>query len=506
MASPRPKPAISRAPAQDPLARLKGIDHIVVLMKENRSFDQMLGYLKHNGLPEVRGLDGGEVNYADGVKYESFEWGRDQTVFHPDIDPSGKILDPCHSKECVAEQLADDNGGFVANFLKTRKIDNKLVTLPPELRKVPMGYYTARHLPVYDHLARNFCVCDAWHSSIPGDTWPNRLFALAGRESEKVGYKRGLWGEILAKLQGLPKVKGLRDAPIYDVEAFTRQLDRSQWRWYSQDPSTLRAADKTYRNIRDLNRDNFAYFDRNRLSWKEEIIDGPLDTHASFLDDCANGDLRQVSWIDPNFADLHVLHPNSNDDHPPADIKAGQDLVLEVYEALANSPNWENTLLVIVYDEHGGFYDHVSPPPPPVPDPKFATLGVRVPAMLIGPRVPHSVCQETFDHTSLIATILRRFAANPDAALARMPARVRHVEHLGVALAGEPRRDLPSTGELRREMDQWRIGARDARRPKNGPASAHDGAGHDVVLHHFQEEFLKFALAMRDAGLPGGQP
>jgi phospholipase C len=493
------------APGKDPIERLEGIDHIVVLMKENRSFDQMLGYLMNDGLADVRGLKGDEVNYAEGVKYESFEWGRDQTVFHPAIDPSGKILDPCHSKECVAEQLSEGNGGFVANFLKTRKIDNKVVTLPAELRGVPMGYYTARHLPVYDHLARNFCVCDAWHSSIPGDTWPNRLFALAGREGEKIGYKRGLWGEILARLQGLPKVKGLRDAPIYDVAAFTRQLDKSQWRWYSQDPATLRAADGEYRKIRNLNRDNFAYFDRNRLSWQEELIDGPLDTHASFLDDCVNGKLRQVSWIDPNFADLHVLHPNSNDDHPPADIKAGQDLVLEVYEALANSPKWEKTLLVIVYDEHGGFYDHVAPPPAP-PGSKPATLGVRVPAMLIGPRVPHTVCHETFDHTSLIATILSRFAANPAAALAKMPTRVQQAAHLGVALTDEPRHDLPETAELRSQMDRWRIDARDARRGKGGPAEAGEGAGHKTVLHDFQEEFLKFALAMRDKGLPGGQP
>jgi phospholipase C len=493
------------APGKDPIERLEGIDHIVVLMKENRSFDQMLGYLMNDGLADVRGLKGDEVNYAEGVKYESFEWGRDQTVFHPAIDPSGKILDPCHSKECVAEQLSEGNGGFVANFLKTRKIKNRAVTLPEELRGVPMGYYTARHLPVYDHLARNFCVCDAWHSSIPGDTWPNRLFALAGREDEKIGYKRGLWGEILARLQGLPKVKGLRDAPIYDVAAFTRQLDESQWRWYSQDPATLRAADGEYRKIRNLNRENFAYFDRNRLSWQEDLIDGPLDTHASFLDDCANGKLRQVSWIDPNFADLHVLHPNSNDDHPPADIRAGQDLVLEVYEALANSPKWEKTLLVIVYDEHGGFYDHVAPPPAP-PGSEFATLGLRVPAMLIGPRVPHAVCHETFDHTSLIATILRRFAANPAAALARMPTRVQRAPHLGIALADEPRHDLPETAELRSQMDRWRIDSRDARRAKGGPAEAGEGAGHKTVLHDFQEEFLKFALAIRDKGLPGGQP
>jgi phospholipase C len=490
----------------DALARLGEIDHIVVLMKENRSFDQMLGYLMRDGVPEVRGLTGEEANFDGEDEYRVFEWGLDQTVFHPDIDPSGKVLDPCHSKECVAAQLAQGNGGFVSDFLKTRRIDGQPVTLPAELRGLPMGYYAARHLPVYDHLARTFCVCDAWHSSVPGDTWPNRLYALAGEEAEKVGYRRGIWGGLLAFLQGLPGVKGLRDAPIYEVEAFTRQLELSQWRWYSQDPATLRAADKAYRSIRGLNRDNFAYFDRNRLSWDEEVLDAALDTHSSFLDDCARGKLRPVSWIDPNFADLHVLHTTSNDDHPPADVRAGQDLVLEVYEALAKSPNWENTLLVIVYDEHGGFYDHVAPPAAP-PGSEFATLGVRVPAMLIGPRVPQSVCHETFEHTSLIATILRRFAAEPAAALARMPARVRQAPHLGVALGDAPRRDLPDTEGLRAQLDQWRVEARAARRAGGaGPPGGGEGAGHPTVLHDFQEDFLKFALAMRDRGLPGGQP
>lgn len=501
-----PAPGASGEEDAAALARLAEIDHIVVLMKENRSFDQMLGYLKGDGMPDVRGLNRDEVNLVGNDKYKVFEYGLDQTVFHPEIDPSGKVLDPCHSKECVSKQLAGKNGGFVSNFLETRKIDGKPVTLPEELRGLPMGYYTARHLPVYDHFARTFCICDAWHSSIPGDTWPNRLYALAGREDEKVGYRRGVWGSVLAALRGLPAVKGLRDAPIYEVEAFTRQLELGQWRWYSQDPSTLRAADEQYRSVRGLNRDNFAYFDRNRLSWNEEVMNAALDTHSSFLDDCARGKLRQVSWIDPNFADLHVLHPNSNDDHPPADVRAGQDLVLEVYEALSRSPNWDNTLLIVVYDEHGGFYDHVAPPPAP-PGSEFDTLGVRVPALLIGPRVPQAVCHETFEHTSLIATILRRFAADPQRALANMPARVQGAPHLGVALADAPRNDLPGTEHLRAKLDQWRVDARAARRASGEEAAAPgEGAGHPTVLHDFQEEFLKFALAMRDAGLPGGQP
>jgi phospholipase C len=368
-----------------------------------------------------------------------------------------------------------------------------------------MGHYGAQHLPVYDHLARNFCVCDAWHSAVPGDTWPNRLFALAGEEGEKVGYKRGFWSWLLAHAKGLPGVKGLRDAPIYAVDAFTHQLQEHQWRWYSQDPATLRAADGAYRQIRGLNRDNFAYFEKTKLSWNEHVLNGALDTHDSFLDDAAKGQLRDVSWIDPNFADLHVLHPNSNDDHPPADIKAGQALVLEVYEALANSPNWEDSLLIVLYDEHGGFYDHVSPPPAP-PGSDYETLGLRVPALLAGPRVPKMVAHQTFDHTTLIATILRRFAADPEQAMAAMPRRVQEAADLGGLIAAAPRSDLPETAALGEEIDSWRTQARRARRAKRGPAADGEGAGNPVVLHDFQEEYLKFALAMRDAGLPGGQP
>jgi phospholipase C len=82
----------------------------------------------------------------------------------------------------------------------------------------------------------------------------------------------------------------------------------------------------------------------------------------SFLEDAAAGTLRQVSWIDPAFTNFNLLGFPVNDDHPPADIKDGQDLVLAIYDALAASPQWGRSLLVVVYDENGGFYDHVPPP------------------------------------------------------------------------------------------------------------------------------------------------
>ena len=486
-------------------ARLDQIKHIVVLMMENRSFDQLFGHLSLDGMSDVDGLSGNEVNTADGVDYPVHPFGPDETVFHPDIDPTGKVFDPCHGTGCVATQIAGGKmSGFVQNFLDTRHSAG--VEVPEQYRGLVMGYYEAEHVPVYDHLARNFCVCDAWHAAVPGDTWPNRLYALSGGEAESIGHKPGLMTKLMALLRGVPLIKGLANAPIFEVEAFTRHLGDGQWRWYSHDPATLRAADKLYRSLE--RRGNFAYFNRKRISLLTETLEAPITTRDSFLDDAAKGELRQVSWIDPNFIDLRVLDPVSNDDHPPSDIRAGQELVLEVYEALVNSPAWNDTLLVIVYDEHGGFFDHVAPPPPPVGDGSgYDCLGVRVPALLVGPRVGKFVCHEVLDHTSLIATILRRFPANADEAIAAMPRRVQLAPHLGFALEDQPRTDIADHGHLREQLDRWRVEAREARRGQAAqPSPAADGAGHPMPLHDFQEDFLRFTLAMREKGLPPGQP
>jgi phospholipase C len=499
-----PPPDIS---PEESLARLQEVKHIVVLMMENRSFDQMLGFLQLEGL-EVDGIASAKPNFdAEGNEYKPFEWGPGETAPEPPPGLKPKILDPCHSPSCVNSQLKDDNSGFVKNFAHTRKDENgQPVELSPDFLKVPMGHFGAGHLPVYKHLAHNFCVCDRWHSAIPGDTWPNRLYSLAGKEGPSIGHKPGLLGELLKDVKGLPAVGGIAGAPIFEVEAFTRQLHDSQWRWYSHDPATLRAADSYYRDFSHIKRDNFAYFNRKKISLLTEAGEAAIVTHDSFLDDAAKGELRDVSWIDPNFIDLSVLDPSSNDDHPPSDVWAGQALVLEIYEALASSPNWEDTVFVIVYDEHGGFYDHVVPPK--VEDRSgYGTLGVRVPALMIGPRVRKFVCHETLEHTSLIATILKRFAANPEHAIGAMPERVQRAPHLGMALEAEPRQDLEPRDQLHAEMAEWRKAARRERRSGDGqPSASFDGAGHPLELHDFQEEFAKFALAMRDTGLPPGQP
>jgi phospholipase C len=501
--------------------RLGQIQHIVVVMMENRSFDHMLGYLSLNHppggegsgglgpIPEIDGLTGPDVNFnvdPSGATIPITAFDADADNIQRAGEALSKALDPDHSPAGVAKQLGTLSDGrypmdgFVRAFVESRKPEDHV---GENLSVVPMGYYTAKDLPTYDFLAHHYLVCDNWHSSIPGDTWPNRLYSLAGTNAESK--HEDLWEQIKHLFHGTP----IGNAPIFDVAAFTRHLDDSQWRWYSHDPATLRAADGLYRSHDNLKPQNFAYFNRKKVSWLTQEIESEFVGHDSFLDDAAKGQLRSVSWIDPNFIDLKVLDPNSNDDHPPTDIRAGQSFILEVYEALTRSPNWDDTLLVIVYDEHGGFYDHVSPPL--IDDGSgYDSLGVRVPAIIVGPRVSRTVCHDTLDHTVLIKTILKRFARDPEGAINAMGARVGAAQDLGIVLGDRPRTDIPGHDNVRAAMDQWRLSATKHRRggPGDGEKAlspAPDGAGRRLVLQEFQEGFVRFGIVMQRL-LGPGQP
>ena len=179
-------------------------------------------------------------------------------------------------------------------------------------------------------------VCDRWFSSVPGATWPNRLYAVSGRAARS--------------RDDLPH----NLPPMYNQPSFVRHLDAHgvTWRWYSFEVGTLRLADARYKLG---HHDSFAFFSRENLNWKAALeirMDGGA---ASFLEDAARGTLPSVSWIDPNFSNFNPIGFQPNDDHAPADIKDGQELVLAVYHALAAGPQWDKTMLVIFYDEHGGF-------------------------------------------------------------------------------------------------------------------------------------------------------
>jgi phospholipase C len=398
-------------------ANLEKIDHVVVVMLENRSFDHILGYLPlSGGRPEIDGLHPGLANEYQGRAYP---------VHH--LAATAVQMDPDHSASAIDRQIANGTmSGFVASAAATLATGGVEDGDPGRV----MGYYDGADVPVYDHLAEQFAVCDRWFASVPGATLPNRLYALSGAAA------------------GSRDDRPAHVPPLYHQRSFVRHLDAGDisWRWYSFDPGTLRLADVRYRLG---HHDRFGYFSKTGLPWKT-VFDITVNPKIpSFLEDAAAGTLRQVSWIDPAFTNFNPLGFPVNDDHPPADIKDGQDLVLAVYDALASSPQWDRSLLVVVYDENGGFYDHVPPPQAADDQPEmFGRYGVRVPAIIVSPWIePRTVSHTLFDHTSIIKTILLRFcpgACDPLQAqekrprLSRSPGypglRVTQASHLGELL------------------------------------------------------------------------
>jgi phospholipase C len=466
-------------------ANLEKIEHIVVLMLENRSFDHMLGYLSlEGGRRDIDGLREGFANDFDGRRYPVRHLA---TTAIPD--------DPDHSARSVDLQVGSGAmNGFVASYAATLSRAGVQDGDPG----LVMGYYNAADVPVYDHLAREFAVCDRWFSSVPGATWPNRLYAISGRAARSRNDR--------------PHNR----PPMYNQPSFVRHLDAHgvSWRWYSFEVGTLRLADARYKLG---HHDSFAFFSRENLNWKAELEIRIDASAASFLEDAARGTLPSVSWIDPNFSNFNPIGFQPNDDHAPADIKDGQELVLAVYHALATGPQWEKTMLVVFYDEHGGFYDHV-PPPAAADDNQrtFGRYGVRVPALVVSPWIePGSVSTTVFDHTSIIKTILLRFA--PEALdqprhhrglLARVAGaghprslgtRVAQAQDLGELLTGSAPRPAPDRVILIKDA-----AARAAARPE-GPM-IHGYANARPPATDLQTGIAAAAGELRRQGHPENQP
>jgi phospholipase C len=425
------------------------VDHIVVLMMENRSFDHMLGFLTiDEGRTDVEGLTKGLVNKVGAASYPVHPARSTQLI---------KAQDPSHGSVSVAAQIAGGKmSGFAQNYVDTRPN-------PPMKGDTPavvMAYHTAKQLPAYAYLAEHFCVCDHWFCSVPGETMPNRCYAIAGNSG----------GHIDA----------LRPPQPYNLHSFCRHLDDAKvsWRWYSHDyvpmlwliDTAYGASDETVP----------AYFNQKDAFG-----------HRSFLERAAAGDLPAVSWIDPNFFDLTFGPAGSNDDHPPSDLHAGQKVVLELFDAIVQSPSWEKTLLLITYDEHGGFYDHVPPPACKDDTPALRKLGPRVPAIVVSPWVgERQVSKTVFDHTSIIKTILARFCRKADGTVPDMGARVRAAAHLGGLLTGKTARPAIPRGDYQALIDQskaWgeKLATHAILPTAEGILSA------PLHLTDFQEEFLE---------------
>lgn len=333
------------------------IQHVVVLMLENQSFDRMVGLI-----PGVDGVDAAnprsnpDLNGAPVPQNPSSQ---------PQMD-----YDPEHDYEDVIQQITGSGtpcSGFVSNFVTNYPKGN-----PSEI----MAYYDSGTLPVLENLAMQFVVCDRWFSSVPGPTWPNRFFVNSGTSLGHID---------------MPSITHFDPAVhFYNQPTVFERISEQGKKWliYFEDFS------QTTLMIQQL-----AYAANYRFM-------------LSFEADCEDA----ASFPDYVFLEPKYFWPGQNDQHPTSDIRRGDALIAQVYNAIRkNEELWNSTLLVVLYDEHGGFYDHVDPreapylakavPPDGNKTPEgfaFDLLGLRVPALLISPWLDPGALHGIYDHTSLL--------------------------------------------------------------------------------------------------------
>lgn len=321
---------------------LNNIDHIIVLTMENRSFDSMLGFLSlplekgGMGRTDVDGLKGTEFNLLNGEICPSLPFPPDDTIFSPD---------PPHDYEPVQKAI---NGGKMDGFVQSFSEQSG----PAAAHRI-MWYHTPANLPVYDALVRDFAVGHRWFASHPGETFPNRFYELTGRLNID---PKGFWE--------FNQSNPLR--PVFTPTIFDYLSEgKVSWKYFEHHYCFLRFFEK--------------------LTFDAEHIVAYDDPLSGFVSLARSGNLPSVCFIDPHFIEFP---PGGNCDGSPADVKAGQMLVKQVVETVITSPQWNKTLLLITYDEHGGFYDHFPPPVAVKVSPDApGTYGVRVPAFVISPWV-----------------------------------------------------------------------------------------------------------------------
>ena len=424
------------------------IEHVVVLMLENRSFDHMAG-----ALPGVNGIvashSKGRYELAPPEKGTSGEWKlvggelelEDFYNLVDPKDPSSRRIQvqtgapymlygdgPGHSYPDATQQVFGDRNnvkgalskdytpetlcGFVSSYRSdaVKAVEARLeATHAPRLSKadfekavaeelaVPMKCFTPDRVPVISTLAAEFCICDNWLSEVPGPTEPNRLF-VHGATSQ--GFTHNV---------SYTTDKGLQ----FDDLTVCGNMEKAGYSW------------------------GFYHYNLSDDAQYEQLSAEPANSkpyQEHFAKDAASGKLPNYTFICPDYA------TPANSQHAPHDIRYGEYFMADTYEALrANEERWPKTLLIILYDEHGGFYDHVYPEKPvPAPDDfvsptaldkqlaakekdlawltapstafDFTRAGLRVPALLISPWIKRgTVLSDHLQHTSISATMKKRF-------------------------------------------------------------------------------------------------
>ncbi|WP_223643727.1 alkaline phosphatase family protein [Corallococcus sp. EGB] len=406
------------------------IRYIFVLMMENRSFDHMLGFSGISGTDAetgqqtlLNGLTGNEFNTFDKVRYpvsSPADYVMPVGPHHdfPDVflQLTGRDLTP--QDEPVMHYPEIKMSGFVESYVAAARAANfKDGSYDPgEVMKC----YAPEQLPVLNALAREFAVCDQWFSSLPGPTWPNRFFVNAATAGgldhspnleETLEWEKHLDGGFRFENGSLLTTPNL-DSVIY-----------------TGDPLICIA--KACAGV--------------RTSEVRHFKDLKPDLHARRV--------AQYTFIEPTYGKVwDDSYANGNSQHPRDDVLNGEALIKKVYEFIRQSPVWEESLLIVTWDEHGGFYDHVTPPSAPKPGDTrlmpsavtrygfpFNQYGVRVPAVVISPWIPKNVIDHRlYDHASVPATVAAAFG------LKHMTLRDTNANNLlSLATLSEPRSDCP---------------------------------------------------------------
>ena len=359
------------------LPGIKNLQHVVVLMMENRSFDHMLGALKAQ-YPYIDGLDGTQANPDTTGAMVAVQ---PLAEYQSQLDP-----DPNHHFAAVNLQIFNDTQhgpplpATMQGFVKSYFNQQQNVAHSHDI----LYYFTPDKLPVLTTLATEYCVFNRWFASIPGPTICNRAFAHYGTS----------FGQVSMDVF----YEGKQYKAIYDrllAAGHTAKLF-----YYDEASSTMEVV--------------------NLLQNEPQVF----GTFKDFLSACDNNELPDYCFIEPNYTDHESPDGDGEliacDQHPDHDVRAGEQFIATVYNAIRQNPKlWPNTALLIVYDEHGGIYDHV-PPPACMPDGfsaqpadtgtldafMFDRLGVRVPAILVSPWVAKgSHVDDVFEHACIPGTV-----------------------------------------------------------------------------------------------------
>jgi phospholipase C len=378
---------------------LSEIEHVVIFINENRSFDSYFGTYKG-----VRGFgDRKALALSDGSGQSIFHqpfpgaagepYGGHLLPFHFDTNSGGECVNDISHEWAALHECW--NGGAMDRFVATHLETNGLRDGPNT-----MGYYTREDLPFYHALADNFTLCDRYHCSVIGPTDPNRMYTMTATIDPE----------------------GRHGGPSLQTLVTNREQQFGKFTWPTY-PEQLQAAGVSWKIYSTPDGD---YGDNVLPYFKAYQEDAQLAANAfapqfpsDFLADCAAGTLPKVSW---------VLASLVQSEHPPAPVSYGEVALSQVLDALvSNTEVWEKTALFATYDENGGFFDHVPPPvAPPGTEGEYLTveplpsiaggfrgpigLGFRVPMLVISPFSRGGfVSSKTFDHTSLLRFLERRF-------------------------------------------------------------------------------------------------